>query len=95
MGGLRGGYHVKDPVRNLAAGILHSAVRDWQKYALLRKPTNDRDGSIFAFETAQDLGFSTPRRELLAFFKSHWCEELCLAVDLDYRTMLKRLHISV
>jgi hypothetical protein len=67
--------------RQLAAAILHQAVKDWNRFGALRTPTTK--GAHDAFDLARAEKFHTPRTELLVFFRSWWFRFLCDALDLD------------
>ena len=67
--------------RQLAAAILHQAVKDWKRFGALLTPTTK--GAHEAFELARTERFGTPRTELLVFFRSWWFRYLCDSLDLD------------
>ena len=87
-----------EPYRQLAAGILNQAMRDWERHQWIRpfvpwtqagvlyhdRPAKAHDG----LQLARRVGCKTPRQELLTFFRSLWCSQLCQELDIDYGAYL-------
>jgi len=75
--------------RQLACAILLQAVEDWRRFGAKKK---SRDRRVNEF--LEEVGFDSPRKEILTFFQSRECEGLCDWVDLDYNEVLRKLQIE-
>ena len=93
--------YTDDGHKQLACAILYEAIDDWEKYGTIDR---ERAGTILArwrFNTAQrrciladELGFDSPREEMLAFFQGDWFRILCGMADVPAKAMLKKLALS-
>lgn len=81
---LSGGESAPPLERRLIVGILRLAVEDWRKAATLGSQQATRilqhEKSVLVTTqlclAARELGYISPRQELLAFWHSDWCEYL-------------------
>lgn len=83
--------NVGNAYHQLACEILRIAVEHWKLFGNLAHPVSEVDGSQGAFERAEEMGYSCPRIELLAFFWSRWCGLLCEEAGIGYEDMMKRI----
>ena len=77
--------------RQLACAVLLGAVQDWKGYGMCTETQNNH--RIPIFNVVNFYGFESPREELLEFFNSAWCAELCACVDLSYSEVLRKLEV--
>jgi len=64
--------------------IIRQAHSDWKKAGRFKKrPKNPGKHVAALFDLAEEIGFETPRDELLAFFRSEWFDELCQLLGMD------------
>jgi len=77
------------PLLDLAASIVVKAVHDWRRYGKLEDC--GRIGSPLYIRVIHGAGFSSPREELISFFRSEWCRDLLAPFSIDYKTMIEEL----
>jgi hypothetical protein len=72
--------------------ILLQAIEDWGRYRslsyhkmqkIMDNPKSHSSRISAAIRLAKELGFASPRLELIDFFNSDWFESLCDFVDLN------------
>ena len=78
--------------RRIASAILVRAIKDWRKYGhVTDKPGYDDWQAYLQWLKARDMGFDSPREELLAFFASDWFELLCWGAGRDADSIRAKL----
>lgn len=75
----RVGDQVGPPSVRLTVRILEQAIRDW------KTPTK------LAEKNAEELGFLSVQKELVAFFKSDWCRDILELLDCGHLDILELL----
>lgn len=90
--------YIHDGPKQLACAILFAAIDDWDKYGTINKK---RAGAILGrwrYNAAQrrcvladELGFDSPRAEMLDFFRSDWFQTLCDVAEKPAGAVLKRV----
>jgi len=77
------------PYLDLAASIVVKAIHDWRRYGKLLDCS--AIGSPQYIVVIHGAGFSSPREELIGFFRSEWCRDLLAPFSIDYKTMIEEL----
>ena len=83
MGGkYRSTVETKTPEMQMIAGLLLQAAHDYSRLQAGQKCAD-------MYEAAENRGYTTPACELLAFFGSRWCRNLCEWMGVPHRAYLE------
>ena len=78
-----------DPYAVLILAVLRQAAEDWRgalsvSLQAALAGTRKAFSVISAYDLAHRAGYASPKAELVGFFMSEWCRDLCEAVGLPY-----------
>lgn len=76
-----------EPFKRLAEAVLHAAVQDYKRILA---------GDSIFYVPQQDTNdpYMVTRAELVSFFQSGWCDDLCAMCGLDYEVFIERLGLQ-